>query len=104
MILFIHTFLYIYQKYNTNNRKNIDTVKEKHTNSDMCSPTRIGYGLESYNSGGLIWYNNMTRMRAISVNENASFMVYYSQLYSQTIICWIRFWTNISVYNIAKKP
>lgn len=39
----------------------------------MCSPTRIGYGLESYNSGGLIWYNNMTRMRAISVNENASF-------------------------------
>lgn len=53
--------------------KNIDTVKEKHTNSDMCSPTRIGYGLESYNSGGLIWYNNMTRMRAISVNENASF-------------------------------
>lgn len=53
--------------------KDIDTVEEKYTNSDMCSPTRIGYGLESCNSGGLIWYNNMTRMRAISVNENASF-------------------------------
>ena len=53
--------------------KNIATVEEKNTNSNMCSPTKIGYGLESCNSGGLIWYNNMTRMRAISVNEKASF-------------------------------
>lgn len=72
---FIHPYIPLHTSRNIIPiiEKNINTVQEKRTNSDMCSPTRIGYGLESCNSGGFIWYNNMTRMRAISINENASY-------------------------------
>ncbi len=53
--------------------KNLKTINEVRTNSDMCTPTKISYGVDYDYSGSEIWYKNMKRIAAIASNENSSF-------------------------------